>query len=239
MHISIFGIGYVGAVSAACLARDGHTVIAVDVSAVKVSDMNAGVAPVVEPGLTELIAQTTRSGLLRATASLEEAVGGTDLSLVCVGTPSRPNGSLDTSSAERVAAQIGRALADKAAFHSVVFRSTMLPGAMDDILVPILERESGKRAGVDFGVGYYPEFLRESTAIKDYDEPGVVVFGKLDDRTVERLNAMQPLLAVRPTVINLREAEAVKYVNNAWHALKISFANEIGNVCGLWRLIVT
>jgi GDP-mannose 6-dehydrogenase len=232
MDISIFGIGYVGAVSAACLARDGNTVVAVDVSPVKVADLNAGHSPIVEPGLAEIIAQTTRSGRLRATESLADAVASTELSLVCVGTPSRANGSLDISYAERVAEQLGQAIADKAAFHSVVFRSTVLPGTMDDVLIPILERASGKRAGIDFGVGYYPEFLRESTAIKDYDEPGVVVFGRMDDLTIERLTAMQPILPVRPTVVSIKEAEAIKYVNNAWHALKISFANEIGNICG-------
>ena len=232
MNISIFGIGYVGAVSAACLARDGHKVIAVDVNPIKVDELNAGKSPIVEPGLAELIEKHVASGRLSATSDLAGAVAATDMSLICVGTPSRANGSLDTAYAERVAADIGAALKGKPTYHSVVFRSTILPGTMDDLLAPIVEQASGKRAGVDFGLGYYPEFLRESSAIKDYDDPGAIVFGRVDDLTIERLAALQPDAPVQPTVVSMREAEAIKYVNNAWHAVKISFANEVGNVLG-------
>ena len=231
MRISIFGIGYVGAVSAACLARDGHQVIAVDVNPVKVRELNAGQSPIVEPGLAELIRTAVDTGSLRATASIAEAIAETDISLICVGTPSRANGSLDTAYAERVAEQIGAEIARKTDFHSVVFRSTVLPGTMDELLIPIVERASGKTPGEGFGVGYYPEFLRESTAILDYDHPGAIVFGRVDQATADRLAALQPGAPVAPRVVSIREAEAVKYVNNAWHALKISFSNEIGNIC--------
>lgn len=231
MKVAVIGIGYVGAVSAACLARDGHEVLAVDVSQLKVDDINRGESPIVEPGLSELVLDGVRSGRLRATLSLEEGIRGSDISLICVGTPSRSNGSLDTSFALRVAEQIGAIIGASNLDHSVVFRSTVLPGTMDGLLVPALEKASGKTPGVDFGIGYYPEFLRESTAIRDYDQPGAVVFGRRDAKTAERLHALQPSLPVKPFEVELKAAEAVKYFNNAWHALKISFANEAGNIC--------
>jgi GDP-mannose 6-dehydrogenase len=236
VDISILGIGYVGAVSAACLARDGHRVIAVDVSQTKVDELNAGESPIVEPGLGELIKDAVTRGRLRATTSAEEAVLGSQLSIICVGTPSRANGSLDTSYVERVAADLGEVLKRKSEPHSVVLRSTVLPGTMHEVVLPILERVSAKQAGLDFGVGYYPEFLRESTAISDYDNPGAIVFGALDSLTEAHLRKLQPANSVAPIVVSLAEAEAVKYVNNAWHALKISFANEIGNICGALAL---
>ena len=231
MKISVFGIGYVGAVTAACAARDGHSVIAVDVNPVKVDAINAGRSPIVEPGLDELTAAEVAKGRLCATSDIDRAVADTELSLLCVGTPSRENGAIDLGFVERVAAQIGAALSRKAQGHSVVLRSTVLPGTTEQLLIPTLEASSGKRAGKDFGVAFYPEFLRESTAIRDYDDPGAVVFGSLDDETVTRLQALQVNLPVKPYVVPLRTAEAVKYFNNAWHATKISFANEAGNVC--------
>lgn len=231
MKVAVIGIGYVGAVSAACLARDGHEVIAVDVSPVKVDGINAGESPIVEPGLHELIKTGVAAGRLKATSDLEAAIRGTDISLICVGTPSRTNGSLDTSFALRVAEQIGGILADDSVDHSVIFRSTVLPGTMDGLLIPALEKASGKKAGETLGIGYYPEFLRESTAIKDYDQPGAVVFGRRDAKTLARLHALQPNLPVKPAEVDLKSAEAIKYFNNAWHALKISFSNEAGNIC--------
>ena len=231
MDVSVFGIGYVGAVSAACLARDGHRVLAVDVSPGKVDDINAGRSPIVENGLPELIARTRATGALSAGLDGAEAVLNSAMSLVCVGTPSLPSGALDLAFAVRAAEELGRAIRAKGAFHAVVFRSTMLPGSMDEVIVPALERSSGLRAGVDFGVGYYPEFLRESTAIADYDAPGAAVFGFMDARTLEAMHALQPNLPVTPHEVDLRGAEIVKYVNNAWHAAKISFSNEVGNIC--------
>jgi GDP-mannose 6-dehydrogenase len=231
MKVSVIGIGYVGAVTAACAARDGHEVVAVDVNPIKVDAINSGRSPIVEPGLDEMTAEQVSKGRLRATGDIAAAVAGTDLSLLCVGTPSRPNGAIDLSYVTRVGEELGAALKTKDAFHSVVLRSSVLPGTTDEIVVPALERTSGKTAGVGFGMGYYPEFLRESTAIRDYDEPGAVVFGRVDPQTVDRLRALQVNLPVEPFVVSIRTAEAVKYFNNAWHALKISFSNEAGNIC--------
>jgi GDP-mannose 6-dehydrogenase len=231
MQISVFGIGYVGAVSSACLANDGHHVIAVDPNPQKVGPLNEGISPIVEPGLDELIQGGIRSRRLVATSDVREAVNSTDLSFVCVGTPSRSNGSLDTSYVTAAAEQIGAAIREKNSFHSVVMRSTILPGTMESIVLPALERASGRQAGVGFGVAYYPEFLRESTAISDYYDPGAIIFGRHDQATVDRLLDIHKIFKVEPRVVSIRTAEAVKYTNNAWHALKISFANEIGNIC--------
>jgi GDP-mannose 6-dehydrogenase len=231
MKVSVLGIGYVGAVTAACAARDGHDVVAVDVNPIKVECINSGRSPIVEPGLDEMTAAQVSKGRLRATMEVGDAIAATDLSLVCVGTPSRDNGSIELDYVVRVAEQIGQALRRSDRFHSVVLRSTVLPGTTDEVFIPALERASGKVAGRDFGLGYYPEFLRESTAIRDYDDPGAVVFGRVDDQTVARLRELQVELPVEPNVVGIRTAEAVKYFSNAWHALKISFANEAGNVC--------
>lgn len=231
MQISVFGIGYVGAVSSACLANDGHHVIAVDPNPQKVGPLNEGISPIVEPGLGELLQSGISNRRLMATSDVREAVNGTDLSFVCVGTPSRSNGSLDTSYVSAVAEQIGAAIREKNSFHSVVMRSTILPGTMESIVLPALERASGRQAGVGFGVAYYPEFLRESTAISDYYDPGAIIFGRHDQATVDRLLEIHKIFKVEPRVVSIRTAEAVKYTNNAWHALKISFANEIGNIC--------
>lgn len=230
MKVSVFGIGYVGAVTAACAARDGHTVIAVDVNPIKVEAINAGRTPIVEPGLDEMIEAEVGKGRLSATDDIFAAVAATELSLLCVGTPSRENGSIDLGYVTRVAEQIGDALRKKSDLHSVVLRSTVLPGTMEEVVIPAIEWASGKKAGVEFGVGYYPEFLRESSAIRDYDNPGAIVFGKVDETTIERLGKLQAT-PVKPFVASLRTAEAVKYFNNAWHAAKVSFANEAGNIC--------
>lgn len=233
MKISVFGIGYVGAVSGACLAKDGNIVIAVDPNADKVRSINEKASPILEPGLDAFIEEGVDSGRLSATQDADYAIANTDMSLVCVGTPSRPNGSLDTSYVVRAAESIGAALKAKSSFHVVVFRSTILPGTMEQLVLPALERSSGMRAGLDFGVAYYPEFLRESTAIKDYYDPGTIVFGQFEDdaRSIALLTDLVSHLPVDPIVVPIRAAEAVKYANNAWHAVKISFANEIGNIC--------
>jgi GDP-mannose 6-dehydrogenase len=231
LSISIFGAGYVGAVSAACLANDGHCVIAVDPSAEKVDAINRGVAPLLEPGLSERIEAGVRGGRLHATHHADEAVRDSDISFVCVGTPSRPNGSLDIGYCVKVAHEIGLAIRRKRAWHSVVFRSTILPGTMDKHIIPALEVSSGLKAGVDFGVAYYPEFLRESSAIKDHYGSEVIVFGKKDERTIDLLRKVVAGLPAEPTVLSIAEAEAIKYTNNCWHALKVSFANEIGAIC--------
>ncbi|MFY8100020.1 MAG: nucleotide sugar dehydrogenase, partial [Allorhizobium sp.] len=232
-RVSVFGIGYVGAVSSACLAKDGHTVIAVDPNDGKVAAINAGQSPIVEPGLGALIATAVGNGQLRAVSDPREAIHSTDLSILCVGTPSRFNGSLDTGYVQRAAEEIGAALRDKSGFHTIFVRSTILPGTTEETLIPAIERASGKVAGLGFAVCYYPEFLRESTAIKDFYDPGVAVFGIRDGDTqsVEMLRELTAAVGVEPSLVSIRTAEAVKYANNCWHALKISFSNEMGNIC--------
>ncbi|MFL6280150.1 MAG: nucleotide sugar dehydrogenase [Vicinamibacterales bacterium] len=231
MKVSVFGLGYVGSVSAASFAADGHTVVGVDVNPDKVASLNEGRSPIVEKGLDELIQTAVASGSLRATTSTDEAVHGTDLSLLCVGTPSRKNGSLDLAYLERVCEQIGTALKSKSEYHVVVVRSTVLPGTTHELVIPTLERASGKKYGIGFGVTVNPEFLREGTAIHDFRHPPLTLVGhnyKSDAAPTEALYArvQAPLLNT-----SIRTAEMMKYASNTWHALKVCFANEIGNLC--------
>jgi GDP-mannose 6-dehydrogenase len=229
-RLAVFGIGYVGAVSAACLARDGHEVMAVDIDPGKVAAINAGRSPIVERGLPELIAEMVAAGRLRASTDVVQAVRDCDASFVCVGTPSAADNSIGLEHVRSVCAEIGRALAGRDGFHSVVMRSTIVPGTMERVCIPILEEASGQQAGVDFGVGYYPEFLRESTAIQDYKDPGLIVFGALDPQTGELLTSLNRDLPCEIHLVDLPTAEMVKYTSNAWRAVKVSFANEIGNI---------
>jgi GDP-mannose 6-dehydrogenase len=229
-RLAIFGIGYVGVVSAACLARDGHQVVAVDVDPDRVAAINAGRSPIVERDLPELIARMVADGRLSATTDATAAVQGSDASFVCVGTPSAADNSIGLDHVKAVCAQIGRALAGHPGFHSVIMRSTIVPGTMEKVCIPILETASGLTAGRDFGVGYYPEFLRESTAIRDYQDPGLIVFGALDAQTGELLTALNRDLPCEINLVDLPTAEMVKYTSNAWRAVKVSFANEIGNI---------
>jgi len=229
-RISVFGIGYVGVVSAACLARDGHDVIAVDVDPGKIKSINDGLSPIVENGLDELIAQVVREGRLTATNDVQYAIDNSDASFVAVGTPSAPDGSVGLTYVKGVCENIGRALANKASFHSVVIRSTIVPGSCESACIPALEAASGKVAGRDFGMGYYPEFLRESTAIEDYYDPGLIVFGAMDTPTADFLTALNTGLNCKIHVVDLRTAEMVKYTSNTWRAVKVTFANEIGNI---------
>ena len=234
--ISVFGIGYVGVVSAACLAQDGHKVIAVDIVADRVAMINAGQSPIVENGLAPLINAAVASGALTATLDADTAVRDTDASYVCVGTPSNRDGSVGLAYVSEVCSIIGRAIAAKTTFHSVIIRSTIVPGTMESVCIPLLEAASGKKAGVDFGVGYYPEFLRESTAIADYYDPGLIVFGALDQPTFALLTLLNRDMPCISHQVDLRTAEMVKYTSNAWRAVKVTFANEIGNIakaCGL------
>lgn len=232
MDISVFGIGYVGAVSAACLASDGHRVIAVDVNPLKVGTLNAGRSPIVETGLEDLIRQGIDSGRLRATVDAVEAIGATEMTFICVGTPSQTNGSLDLGHVLRVCEEIGAALRAKDDFHVVVMRSTMLPGSMNGTVIPALERASGKVAGRDFGVALYPEFLREGSAIADYYGASTIIFGVTEPRTEAMLGQISSGLKGTVHVTAIATAEAIKYANNAWHAAKIVFANEIGAFTG-------
>ncbi len=231
MRISVFGLGYVGCVSAACLAHDGHNVIGVDINARKVELMQAGQSPIIEPGLDSLIESGITSGRLCVTLDGQVAVRNSDVSMVCVGTPSNGNGSLRVEYVESVCREIGAAMALKRERHTVVIRSTVLPGTVLERLLPILEESSGKRAGADFGLCMHPEFLRESTAIVDYYRPSLIVIGQFDDASgdpVADLYEETPVPVLRTTI---QTAEAVKYASNAYHALKIAFANEIGNFC--------
>jgi GDP-mannose 6-dehydrogenase len=228
--ISVFGIGYVGVVSAACLADDGHEVVAVDLDPAKVSAVNAGISPIVENGLDEIIARAVKSRRLRATTDGQQAVLDTDASFVCVGTPSDETGAVGLKYVKGVCADIGQAIRHKQSFHSVIIRSTIVPGTMDESCIPVLEEASGMVAGQDFGVGYYPEFLRESTAIADYYDPGLIVFGALEPRTEAILKDINAQMPVPSHVVTLKTAEAVKYASNSWRAVKVTFANEIGNI---------
>jgi GDP-mannose 6-dehydrogenase len=231
MKVSVFGLGYVGSVSAAALAADGHDVIGIDVNPDKVAAINAGRSPVVEPGLDELLSATVRAGRLRATTDTQEAVRETEISLVCVGTPSRRNGSLDLTYLERVCEQIGAVLADKSPYHVVVVRSTVLPGTTHGIVIPMLERASGKRYGDGFGVSVNPEFLREGTALKDFRKPPMTLVGHNHAADASGTIALYQAIDAPLLSTNVRVAEMIKYTSNTWHALKVCFANEIGNLC--------
>lgn len=231
MKISIFGLGYVGTVCAACMAERGHEVIGCDVSEAKVALVNAGQSPIIEKDIGELVAAKVASGSLRATVSTEEAVMGSDVSLLCVGTPSRPNGSLDLSAVEAVARQIGAVLATKESYHSVVIRSTVLPGTLADLVVPALEQASGKKLVDAFGVASNPEFMREGSAVADFNNPAKTVIGAEDEITRKRLLELYEGLPGQTIVTEPRLAELVKYTDNTWHALKVAFGNEIGNIC--------
>lgn len=231
MKVSIFGLGYVGCVSAACLARDGHEVIGVDVNPVKVASIAAGKSPIIEPGLDDLLRDVVRTGALRASIDAQRAVRETDVSLICVGTPSNPNGSLNTRYVETVCQEIGLAINHKRQYHTVVVRSTVLPGTVNEKVVPILEEFSGRRAGEEFGVAMNPEFLREGTAISDYYDPSFVVIGEINQRSGDQVEAMYSAVDAKIVRTSIKTAEMMKYANNSFHALKISFANEIGNIC--------
>ena len=231
MNVSVFGLGYVGSVSAASFAADGHTVIGVDVNPDKVASLNDGRSPIVEKGLDEIIRDNAANGRLRATTSTNDAVAATDLSLICVGTPSRRNGSLDLTYLERVCEQIGEALKDKGSYHVVVVRSTVLPGTTHDVVIPALERTSGKKYGSGFGVTVNPEFLREGTAIKDFRQPPMTLIGHNYTSDARPTEALYSKVDAPLVTTSIRTAEMIKYASNTWHALKVCFANEVGNLC--------
>jgi GDP-mannose 6-dehydrogenase len=230
VKIAIFGLGYVGVVSAACLARDGHEVLGVDPNSVKTDLVNQAKSPIVEPGLDALMQAAVASGRLRASADHAVAVRHCDLMLICVGTPGAANGSLDLRYVRRICEQIGEALAGINDFKIVAIRSTLLPGSMQSVVIPTLEKSSAKRAGEHFGVCINPEFLREGTAIYDYDHPAKTVIGANDERTAAPVRAIYAKLEAPMIVTDLRTAEMVKYVDNSWHALKVTFANEMGRL---------
>ena len=230
MRISVFGLGYVGAVASACLAESGFDVIAIDKDPVKVKCIAEGRSPIVEPGLPEMIAKHQATGKLKATLDVEEAILNSDLSLICVGTPSNEDGSLKLDYVEDVCREIGEVIKTKDEFHSVVLRSTVVPGTARDIAIPALEAASGKKAGEGFGFGNNPEFLRESTAIDDYFNPPKVVIGALDDKTAQMMVDVYKDIDAENAICAVEVSEGVKYADNAWHAMKVGFANEIGNI---------
>ncbi len=230
-RISIFGLGYVGVVSAACLAKEGHDVIGVDPNETKVDLVNQGKSPIVEKDAPAMIKEAVSQGHLCATRDVTKAVMSSDMSLICVGTPSQLNGSLDLKYVRRVCEEIGDVLKQKEAFHVVICRSTVLPGTMRGMIIPTLEESSGKQAGLGFGVCNNPEFLREGTAVYDFYNPPKTVIGETDARSGDRVASLYADLDAPMIRTEIEIGEMVKYVDNVWHALKVSFANEIGNIC--------
>ena len=231
LKISIFGLGYVGAVSAGCLADLGHDILGVDPVATKVELTNLGKPPVVEKDLDGLMSRAVAAGRLRATVDARKAVQETECSLVCVGTPSKPNGDLDLSHVAAVSRQIGEALRHKKDRHLVVIRSTMLPGTLRGLVIPLLEETSGKKAGIDFGVANNPEFLREGTAVHDFHQPPKTVIGATDTDTANKVASLYAGIDAPLILTTVEVGEMVKYTDNVWHALKVAFANEVGSLC--------
>jgi GDP-mannose 6-dehydrogenase len=231
MKISVFGLGYVGLVSSACLAADGNTVIGCDVDIEKVSSLNNKKSPIVEDGLEDLINKGVSSGHLSATSNFSEALLKSDVAIICVGTPSNPNGSLDTKYVENVTVQIAEVLQKRNNYLTIIYRSTMLPGTIQNTLLPILQEKSGKKHGQGYSVLFNPEFLRETTAIKDYYSPPKTVIGCLNDSHASKVLDIYSDLPGPQIVTSIEVAEMVKYVDNCWHATKITFANEIGQIC--------
>ncbi|MBC8088326.1 MAG: UDP-glucose/GDP-mannose dehydrogenase family protein [Phycisphaerae bacterium] len=230
-RVSVFGLGYVGCVSAGCLAKEGHEVVGVDVAAEKVELINRGTATIVEEGVQELIASMVTGGRLRATTDVRRAIAETEVSLVCVGTPSRANGGLNLEYVERVCSEIGEAILAKGAMHTVVIRSTVLPGTVHDLVIPALEKASGLKSGVGFHVCANPEFLREGTSIHDFYDPPFTVIGSESEEGAQAVRDLYGGLNAPVFVVPVRVSEMVKYTCNAFHGLKVAFANEIGNIC--------
>jgi len=229
--ISVFGLGYVGSVTAACFSSKGHKVIGIDVATEKVELMAAGKTPIFEPGIQEIITESHAQGLLTATTDINEAVLGSEISFICVGTPSQANGKLDLKGIQHVCEQIGACLKHKDSFHVVVTRSTILPGTTADVITPALEAASGKKAGKDFGVATNPEFLREGSAIKDFLNPPMTVLGVGDPKSESLLKELYEWMPAELFAVPVPSAEMVKYACNTFHALKVAFANELGTLC--------
>lgn len=231
MKICVLGLGCVGAVSAACLAREGHEVLGVDTERAKVDLINAGRSPILEKDLDTIMAGEVAAGRLRASTELGQAMRHTDLAMVCVGTPSMPNGGIHLRYLSRVCEQIGLAIASHPGAPVIVMRSAMLPGTMREVAIPILERSSGKKAGEEFGLCINPEFLRQGTAVHDYAHPPKTVIGQLNRASGDLLASVYAKTTGPMIRTDLETAEMVKYADNAWHALKVGFANEIGSLC--------
>ena len=229
MKISIIGCGYVGAVTGACFAALGHDIVFVELDPGKIAAINAGRAPIYEPGLDELLQK--HSSRITATDDLADAVCHTEVTFICVGTPSRQDGSIDLTYVRSAAAEIGRILKEKRGYQTVIVKSTVLPGTTEGFVLPILEAESGKRGFVDFGLASNPEFLREGSALADFFTPDRIVIGASDDRSRRLLEELYSPIDCPKMITAIPVAEMIKYVSNAFLATKISFANEIGNIC--------
>lgn len=231
MRVSVFGLGYVGAVSAACLVKNGHSVVGVDPDENKLDPIRRGKSPIVEKDLEDYLGAAVAAGRLRVTNSCDDAISETDLSLICVGTPSRPNGDLKTDYVERVSGEIGASIGKLVGYHCVVVRSTVFPGTTENLVVPALERASGKKLGEHFGVAMNPEFLREGSAISDFHHPPFTVVGAIHERDFQMLQELYDGVDAPFVKAGLREAEMIKYICNCYHANKITFANEVGMLC--------
>jgi GDP-mannose 6-dehydrogenase len=230
MRVSVFGLGYVGCVTAACLAKAGHRVIGVDINPDKVAMVNAGTSPLVEPGLGELLSEVVAAGRLRCTLSTHEAVSESDLALICVGTPSRDNGQLNVDAIRRVAEELGEALRRHPKAYTVVLRSTVLPGTTESVLVPALRGSTG--AGLPgLTVAVNPEFMREGSSLRDFVQPPLNLVGSDTPDAAALLRGLYAQVEAPFVYVSIRSAEMAKYVSNAFHALKITFANEIGDLC--------
>jgi len=231
MRISVFGLGYVGCTCAGCLAKMGHKVIGVDANPIKVNMINQGKSPIVEKDINEIIREAVKNRYLKATTDWYEAIIRTDMALICVGTPSKPNGDIDLKYIERVSKQIGKALKNRKNYFVVVVRSTVLPGTVEYKVIPILERNSKKKVGKDFGVCMNPEFMREGSSVYDFYHPSRIVIGEYDKKSGDRLKKIYKGIEAPIVRTDIKVAEMIKYADNSFHALKVVFANEIGNIC--------
>ncbi len=228
MRVSVFGLGYVGAVTAACFAKERHRVIGVDISREKIELINSGKSPIVEERISEIFEDVVGSGALKATLDSKAAIAETDVSLVCVGTPSRDNGDVDLTYVLRVTEKIGQLLKNKSGFHTLIYRSTVPPGTTEDQVIPLLEKSSGKRVYVDFDVCFNPEFLREGTSVSDFYNPPFTVVGQQSEQSTKVIKELYSFLNVPLELTGIKTAELLKYVCNSYHALKVCFGNEIG-----------
>ena len=231
LSISLFGLGYVGSVSAACFAHMGHKVTGVDISKTKIEMLDSGRSPIIEARMEELVAAANKSCRLHATTDSTAAVLASDISFVCVGTPSLRSGKLDLSHVEHVSREIGTALKQKTSFHTVVLRSTVLPGTTETLMIPAIENASGKKAGADFAVCYNPEFMREGSAVGDFLQPPYTILGSQDSQHLAILRELYKDIPAATFEVSIRVAEMVKYVSNLYHAVKVGFANEVGTLC--------
>jgi len=236
INIAVIGVGYVGLCSAVGLALAGHNVIAVGRTPSKVDSINNGKSPIFEEGLDESLAKIIADKKFSATTDIADAVSKSDITFICVGTPSAKDGSIDLTDIKNASESVGKALKDKKDYHVVVVKSTVVPGTTETVSLPIIEEHSGKKAGQDFGVGMNPEFLREGKALEDFMKPDRVVLGQLDDKSGEILQGIYSSFGSPILRVPLKTAEMIKYANNSFHALKVAFTNELAAICKKKRI---